>query len=120
MCWDDQDLIEGRPTGAVRVSFGYMSTLGDAQAVIRFVEDYFVMSEPIRGLSFGAQSDKEAGTFLLVFVFVSFLNRRVIKKEVCYSLSSSLFLKGILFGVPVAPAIVSEKKQGMSGIVFKA
>lgn len=24
-CWDDMDLINGRPTGAVRVSFGYAS-----------------------------------------------------------------------------------------------
>lgn len=29
VCWDDQDVIHGRPTGAVRVSFGYMSTFED-------------------------------------------------------------------------------------------
>lgn len=46
MCWDDQDLIDGRPTGAVRISFGYMSTVEDARAVIRFVRDYFVVTEP--------------------------------------------------------------------------
>jgi hypothetical protein len=70
VCWDDQDLIEGRPTGAVRVSFGYMSTVEDAQAVVRFVKDYFVVSEPLRGLSSGAQSEKEAGTLRLAFVLV--------------------------------------------------
>lgn len=32
VCWDDNDIISGRPTGAVRVSFGYMSTFEDAQA----------------------------------------------------------------------------------------
>lgn len=26
-CWDDMDLIDGRPIGAVRVSFGYKSDL---------------------------------------------------------------------------------------------
>jgi hypothetical protein len=94
VCWDDQDLIEGRPTGAVRVSFGYMSTVEDAQAVIRFVKDYFVVSEPIRGLSFGAQSDDEAGTLLLAFVEP----------------------KGVLYRAPVAPAIVLKTKKEMSGI----
>lgn len=32
----------GRPTGAVRVSFGYMSTLADADAVIALVRNFFV------------------------------------------------------------------------------
>ena len=31
MCWDDRDLADGKPTGAVRVSFGYSSTFEDAQ-----------------------------------------------------------------------------------------
>ncbi|KAK9822750.1 hypothetical protein WJX74_003955 [Apatococcus lobatus] len=43
-CWDDMDLIAGRPTGAVRVSFGYMSTLGDAAAVVQMLCQYFVHS----------------------------------------------------------------------------
>ncbi|XLU18960.1 hypothetical protein S245_055026, partial [Arachis hypogaea] len=29
-CWDDHDVINGKPTGAVRVSFGYMSTYEEA------------------------------------------------------------------------------------------
>lgn len=31
------DLIDGQPTGSVRISFGYMSTLEDAQAFLRFI-----------------------------------------------------------------------------------
>ncbi|KAL6998952.1 Molybdenum cofactor sulfurase [Sarracenia purpurea var. burkii] len=31
ICWDDHDIIHGKPTGAVRVSFGYMSTFEDAK-----------------------------------------------------------------------------------------
>lgn len=31
VCWDDHDIIHGKPTGAVRVSFGYMSTFEDAK-----------------------------------------------------------------------------------------
>lgn len=31
VCWDDNDIIHGKPTGAIRVSFGYMSTFEDAK-----------------------------------------------------------------------------------------
>ena len=41
MCGDNVDLINGRPTGSVRVSFGYMSSLGDANKLVRFVEQNF-------------------------------------------------------------------------------
>lgn len=36
------DLINGQPTGCVRISFGYMSTIGDADAFIQFVADNFI------------------------------------------------------------------------------
>ncbi|NXA33940.1 MOCOS sulfurase, partial [Eudromia elegans] len=37
ICGDDVDLIDGRPTGSVRISFGYMSTFEDAQAFLKFI-----------------------------------------------------------------------------------
>lgn len=37
VCGDDIDLIDGQPTGSVRISFGYMSTLEDAQAFLDFI-----------------------------------------------------------------------------------
>ncbi|XP_006835200.1 PREDICTED: molybdenum cofactor sulfurase [Chrysochloris asiatica] len=37
ICGDNVDLIDGQPTGSVRISFGYMSTLEDAQAFLRFI-----------------------------------------------------------------------------------
>ncbi|XP_032101197.1 molybdenum cofactor sulfurase [Sapajus apella] len=39
VCGDNMDLIDGQPTGSVRISFGYMSTLDDAQAFLRFIKD---------------------------------------------------------------------------------
>lgn len=44
-CGDDMDLVDGAPTGTVRVSFGYMSTVRDADALLRFVARDFVESE---------------------------------------------------------------------------
>ncbi|KAJ8532657.1 hypothetical protein K7X08_012580 [Anisodus acutangulus] len=44
VCWDDRDILHGKPTGAVRVSFGYMSTFEDAMKFVNFVENDFVIS----------------------------------------------------------------------------
>eukprot|EP00899_Mesostigma_viride_P018533 jgi/Mesvir1/26681/Mv20462-RA.2 len=46
VCWDRVDLLHAKPTGAVRVSFGYMSAFEDAQAVLDFVRKYFVDEPP--------------------------------------------------------------------------
>ncbi|XP_020841356.1 LOW QUALITY PROTEIN: molybdenum cofactor sulfurase [Phascolarctos cinereus] len=37
ICGDDIDLIDGHPTGSVRISFGYMSTFEDAQTFLKFI-----------------------------------------------------------------------------------
>ncbi|KFK43865.1 hypothetical protein AALP_AA1G184100 [Arabis alpina] len=42
ICWDGNDLINGKPTGAVRVSFGYMSTFEEAKKFIDFIISSFV------------------------------------------------------------------------------
>ncbi|XP_050935603.1 molybdenum cofactor sulfurase isoform X5 [Cucumis melo] len=42
VCWDDCDIINGKPTGAVRVSLGYMSTYEDIKKFIDFVSTSFV------------------------------------------------------------------------------
>ena len=41
MCGDDIDLIDGKPTGSVRISFGYMSTMTDAEIFVSFIEQNF-------------------------------------------------------------------------------
>lgn len=42
VCWDDNDIINGKPTGAVRISFGYMSTFEDAEKFLKFLQSSFV------------------------------------------------------------------------------
>ncbi|XVE52899.1 hypothetical protein DITRI_Ditri02bG0161200 [Diplodiscus trichospermus] len=58
VCWDDNDVINGKPTGAVRVSFGYMSTYEDAKKFIDFIRSSFVLmpSEFEKGYLLGAKS----------------------------------------------------------------
>ncbi len=46
VCWDDHDVIGGQPTGVVRASFGYASSLADAAAVAAFVRRFFVAQGP--------------------------------------------------------------------------
>lgn len=41
-CADNVDLIDGRPTGSIRVSFGYMSGISDADKLIEMIMDCFV------------------------------------------------------------------------------
>ena len=42
MCGDSIDIIDGRPTGSVRISFGYMSDFSDAEKFLNFIKDCFV------------------------------------------------------------------------------
>lgn len=42
VCGDQKDLIDGYPTGSIRISFGYMSRKEDADAFLKMVKDYFV------------------------------------------------------------------------------
>ncbi|KAJ7313878.1 hypothetical protein JRQ81_005651 [Phrynocephalus forsythii] len=37
VCGDDIDIIDGHPTGSVRISFGYMSTFKDAHTFLNFI-----------------------------------------------------------------------------------
>lgn len=54
------DLIDGQPTGSVRISFGYMSTLEDAQAFLRFIIATWL--HPSDGQPFPQAIPGEAGT----------------------------------------------------------
>uniref|UniRef100_UPI0037E87810 molybdenum cofactor sulfurase n=1 Tax=Semicossyphus pulcher TaxID=241346 RepID=UPI0037E87810 len=42
VCGDSMDLVDGQPTGSVRVSFGYMSTFEDCQKFLNFVAECFL------------------------------------------------------------------------------
>ncbi|KAI5083295.1 hypothetical protein GOP47_0003038 [Adiantum capillus-veneris] len=42
ICWDEHDIIDGKPTGAVRVSFGYMSSIEDVLALLDFICKFFL------------------------------------------------------------------------------
>lgn len=42
VCWDDTDVLHGKPTGAVRISFGYMSTFEDAEKFVTFLITSFM------------------------------------------------------------------------------
>lgn len=42
VCWDDKDIVNGRPTGAVRFSFGYASRRRDVPALVTFLRRSFL------------------------------------------------------------------------------
>ncbi len=41
-CGDDNDVLNGKPTGIIRVSFGAMSNLADADVLIDFIGEFFI------------------------------------------------------------------------------
>ncbi|KAF3911757.1 hypothetical protein AA313_de0206096 [Arthrobotrys entomopaga] len=44
-CGDEWDLMNGKPTGAIRVSLGAMSTFDDVVALLSFVDEFYVEKE---------------------------------------------------------------------------
>lgn len=55
-CWDDHDVMRGKPTGAIRISLGAMSTLKDVQNFLAFITEFYVergssiaKKDPVRG-----------------------------------------------------------------------
>ncbi|XP_037838291.2 molybdenum cofactor sulfurase isoform X1 [Chlorocebus sabaeus] len=61
VCGDNMDLIDGQPTGSVRISFGYMSTLDDVQAFLRFIIDTRLHSSGDRPVPQAHADTGEAG-----------------------------------------------------------
>lgn len=41
-CGDDNDIIAGKPTGSLRVSFGAMSSMRDVNRFLEFVDEFYV------------------------------------------------------------------------------
>ncbi|KAJ3045695.1 hypothetical protein HDV00_007821 [Rhizophlyctis rosea] len=42
VCWDDKDIINNKPTGSLRISFGASSTFTDAMTWLQFLRTYFI------------------------------------------------------------------------------
>ncbi|KAF9330474.1 hypothetical protein BG006_006554 [Podila minutissima] len=42
VCWDDTDILNGKPTGSIRVSLGAMTTVDDVLALVSFLQEYFL------------------------------------------------------------------------------
>ena len=45
-CGDHIDLIDGQPTGAIRISFGYCTIERDVELFLKFVNDCFIENKP--------------------------------------------------------------------------
>lgn len=46
-CGDEHDIMQGKPTGALRVSFGAMSSWGDVMTFINFIQEFYVDKGPV-------------------------------------------------------------------------
>lgn len=50
-CGSEIDVLNGKPTGVMRVSFGAMSTLNDVDRFVNFIEEFFVDKDASRSPS---------------------------------------------------------------------
>ncbi|RPA92144.1 PLP-dependent transferase [Choiromyces venosus 120613-1] len=46
-CWDEQDVMHGKPTGAIRISLGAMSTVDDLLVFAKFLEEFYLDRESV-------------------------------------------------------------------------
>lgn len=46
-CGGTKDLIDGKPTGAVRISFGYMSTIKDVKIILKMLKECFISGKEV-------------------------------------------------------------------------
>ncbi|EDV33838.1 uncharacterized protein Dana_GF19210 [Drosophila ananassae] len=52
ICGDYFDLIDGQPTGAVRVSFGYMTTIHDVEELLKMLRSSYLATKPQQRILF--------------------------------------------------------------------
>jgi len=52
ICGDYFDLIDGKPTGAVRVSFGYMTTIQDVEELLKMLRSSYLATRPEQRIQF--------------------------------------------------------------------
>lgn len=45
-CGDDHDILDGRPTGILRISLGAMTNMKDVDSMVSFLEDFYVEKVP--------------------------------------------------------------------------
>eukprot|EP00761_Pharyngomonas_kirbyi_P001752 gb/GECH01001756.1/.p1 GENE.gb/GECH01001756.1/~~gb/GECH01001756.1/.p1 ORF type:complete len:788 (+),score=135.98 gb/GECH01001756.1/:1-2364(+) len=62
VCWDDKDIMNGKPTGSVRISFGAHNTMEDIEYFIKFLSDNFIVSQPFRSNNSNNQSIEDSKT----------------------------------------------------------
>ena len=57
-CGNDHDVMEGKPTGVIRISLGAMSNLEDIEGFLRFVKEFFVNQHPLPESSLNPSLDE--------------------------------------------------------------
>ncbi|KAL0912300.1 hypothetical protein M5K25_018264 [Dendrobium thyrsiflorum] len=62
VCWDDVDVLHGKPTGAVRISFGYMSTFEDAEKFLTFLMTSFITKTSMLKVLYPSEAKANAFT----------------------------------------------------------
>ena len=109
VCGDSMDLIDGQPTGSVRISFGYSSTLEDARQFLRFVYECFLTNADITASSItdGITASMSGSVSNSVYISVSHSVASSVSVNVSGSVSASI-------SSSVSPAVCDHLTAGVS------
>eukprot|EP01122_Echinamoeba_exundans_P014892 TRINITY_DN685_c0_g1_i1.p1 TRINITY_DN685_c0_g1~~TRINITY_DN685_c0_g1_i1.p1 ORF type:complete len:777 (-),score=86.53 TRINITY_DN685_c0_g1_i1:140-2470(-) len=69
VCWDDKDVINGKPTGAIRLSIPYFATHNDIDRFIAFLQKYFLTSTMALPVAPAASNISEQATVERIVVY---------------------------------------------------
>ncbi|ELT90808.1 hypothetical protein CAPTEDRAFT_166504, partial [Capitella teleta] len=70
VCGDSRDMINNRPTGSLRISFGLASTLRDATRFLKFIEECFVDDAVSMATTQPDEKEKEETACVLKKIFL--------------------------------------------------
>ena len=66
-CWNEQDIVDGRPVASIRVCLSYMSTRSDVDRFLDFLQTYFLQAESPSFNLTEAVTDKDVRVTQLLF-----------------------------------------------------
>jgi len=120
-CWDSKDIINGKITGAIRISFGYTNTLSDIDKWIKFLEQNYVSKRVL-------EEEREYGnpqlTKIVIYPIKSCLGQEVDEWPICHTglkydrmfaifdkLGRSITLKRNVKLGKIRPEVILEKDE---------
>lgn len=122
VCGDDMDVVAGKYTGVIRVSFGACSTIEDVTAFVDFIKEFYVEKEPIAVMN--GIEPRTTMTIKSVHLCMATLNSHANDRShqimPCLFRSAGGTLACNFTRCPIRSRILPYERRKRSGIISKA